>query len=353
MNDNYPKRQSSATTWNEEDTFRKFVVPKLHHEGGDNEPHSITELGTFTGGRNVIRSNKTERRKPKRAGYLLRYTRDFPITFIEAKAECKKAVDEMQQAKEYAEILDLKVAYATNDKEIIEFDIITGIERIIDGIPSTGELWFHPRSADKLIDEADAYLLLTPANLTCSKAPRYCQSIAIDRAVHAVLQGRKCVLLTMVNGTDKTDVASQICLMLWLSKWNAKEDPTRKPHILFLADRNFLVNNPKENTFAAFSNARHEIAGGPVVHSRELYFAMYQSIAKDERRPDHHKDFSPDFFDLIIVDECHRGSAKEDSNKREILDYFSPSYHLGMNATPSTNCKRFCMQLNFSVAWKS
>ena len=152
--------------------------------------------------------------------------------------------------------------------------------------------------------------------------------------MQAILQGKKRVLLTMATGTGKTVVAFQICWKLWSSKWNAKGDPTRKPRILYLADRNFLVDDPKDKTFSAFGDARHKIEGGLVVHSRELYFSTYQSIAKDENRPGLYKSFAPDFFDLIIVDECHRGSAKEDSNWREILEYFAPAYQLGMTATP-------------------
>src|SRR5207249_4104040 len=146
--------------------------------------------------------------------------------------------------------------------------------------------------------------------------------------------GKRRVLLTMATGTGKTVVAFKICWQLWSSKWNAKGDRPRKPRILYLADRNFLVDYPNDKTFSAFGDARHKIEGGLVVHSRELYFATYQSLVKDERRPGLYKEFAPDFFDLIIVDECHRGSAKEDSNWREILEYFQPAYQLGMTATP-------------------
>ena len=318
---------------NEADTCRKFVVPKLQAAGWDNEPHSIAEQRTFTDGRIVVRGNKTERRKPKRADYLLRYTRDFPIAVTEAKAEYKKAADGLQQVKEYAEILDLKFAYATNGREIIEFDFLTGIERVVETFPTPAELWARLMAAQKLATDT-VERLLTPFNLSNGKIPHYYQRIAIDRAVRAILTGKKRVLLTMATGTGKTVVAFQICWKLWSSKWNAKGDPTRKPRILYLADRNFLVDDPKDKTFAAFGDARHKIEGGLVVHSRELYFATYQSIAKDERRPGLYKKFAPDFFDLIIVDECHRGSVKEDSNWRDILEYFSPAYQLGMTATP-------------------
>jgi type I restriction enzyme R subunit len=324
----------------EADTCRKFVVPKLQAAGWDNDPHSIAEQRYFTDGRIVVRGSRAERRKGKRADYLLRYTRDFTLAVVEAKGEYKKAADGLQQAKDYAQILGLKFAYASNGEEIIEFDFITGIERLIETFPTPAELWARLRGAEKLTDNTAAQRLLTPANLTTGREPRYYQRIAIDRAVQSILQGRKRVLLTMATGTGKTDVAFQICWKLWSSKWNAKGDPTRKPRILYLADRNFLVDDPKDKTFSAFGDARHKIEGGKAVFSREMYFATYQSIAKDERRPGLYKEFAPDFFDLIIVDECHRGSAKEDSNWREILEYFELAYQLGMTATPKREDNR-------------
>src|ERR1017187_6146482 len=162
---------------NEADTCRKFVVPKLQAAGWDNEPHSIAEQRTFTDGRIVVRGNKTERRKPKRADYLLRYTRDFPIAVTEAKAEYKKTADGLQQVKEYGEILDLKFAYATNGKEIIEFDFITGIERVVETFPTPAELWARLLAAEKLATDA-VERLLTPFNLTNGKIPHYYQRIA-------------------------------------------------------------------------------------------------------------------------------------------------------------------------------
>jgi len=324
----------------EADTCRTLITPKLQAAGWETEPHSIAEQRSFTDGRIVVRGNKAERRKGKRADYLLRYTRDFPIAVTEAKPKDQPAVSGMQQAKGYAEILKLKFAYATNGIEIIEFDYITGLERRIQNFPTPAELWSRLRAAEKLTDDTAAQRLLTPANLTTGKEPRYYQRIAIDRAMQAIGQGRKRVLLTMATGTGKTVVAFQICWKLWSSKWNSKGDPTRKPRILYLADRNFLVDDPKDKTFSAFGDARYKIEGGKVVFSRELYFATYQSIAKDANRPGLYKEFAPDFFDLIIVDECHRGSAKEDSNWREILEYFQPAYQLGMTATPKREDNR-------------
>ncbi len=315
----------------EADTCRKYVLPKLYAAGWNDD--QILEQRSFTDGRIVPVGNSATRRPSKRADYLLRYTRDFMLANVEAKAEYKKPGDGLQQSKEYSLILGLKFAYSTNGHGIVEFDFITGIERELTEFPSPAELWARLRAAEKL-SESDSEKLLTLSNLTTGKDPRYYQRIAIDRTVQAIIQGRHRVLLTMATGTGKTVVAFQICWKLWSSKWNAKGDPTRKPRILYLADRNFLVDDPKDKIFSPFGDARHKIEGGVVTHSREMYFATYQSIAKDERRPGLFKEFAPDFFDLIIVDECHRGSAKDESNWREILEYFKSAYQLGMTATP-------------------
>ncbi|MCI0738531.1 MAG: DEAD/DEAH box helicase family protein [Gemmataceae bacterium] len=175
--------------------------------------------------------------------------------------------------------------------------------------------------------------LLTPSNLVSGKKPRYYQEIAINRAVAAILQGQKRVLLTMATGVGKTVVAFQICWKLWSQRWN-RTGEYRRPRILYLADRNVLVDDPMARDFAPFGEAAIKIEEGRAPKSREMYFAIYQAIAKDKVRPGLYKEYARDFFDLIIVDECHRGSAREDSNWREILDYFEPAYKLGMTATP-------------------
>jgi len=317
----------------EADTCRIHITPALQAAGWESGPHSIAEQRAFTDGRIVVRGNQATRRAGKRADYILRYTHDFPIAVVEAKAEDKPATDGLQQAKDYAIILGLKFAYAANGREIIEHDFLTGLESRLAAFPTPGELWSRLRAGDHLSEEA-AGRLLTPANTSTGKEPRYYQRIAIDRAMRSIAQGEKRILLTMATGTGKTVVAFQICWKLWSSKWNSKGDPARKPRILYLADRNFLVDDPKDKTFAIFGDARHKIEGGTVTHSRELYFATYQSIAKDANRPGLYKEFAPDFFDLIIIDECHRGSARDTSNWREILEYFAPACQLGLTATP-------------------
>lgn len=147
------------------------------------------------------------------------------------------------------------------------------------------------------------------------------------------MQGKKRVLVTMATGTGKTIVAFQVCWKLWSSRWNLKGE-YRKPRILFLADRRILVDDPKDKIFIPFGDARHKIELGNISKGREMYFSTYQSIAEDERRKGLYREFPPDFFDLVIVDECHRGSASKNSNWREILEYFYPASQLGMTATP-------------------
>jgi type I restriction enzyme R subunit len=316
---------------NEADTCRIYVTPRLREAGWEQHPHSITEQKTFTDGRVIVRGDSISRGEQKRADYLLRYTRDFPLAVVEAKPEGDPAGKGLQQAKDYAEILGLKFAYATNGHQIIEFDYITGQESNLTAFPSATDL-FARLKAGQGIQEETAEKLLTPCHHVPGIAPRYYQEIAINRAVQSILQGRRRNLLTMATGTGKTFVAFQISWKLWNARWN-REGAHRRPRILFLADRNVLVDDPKGKTFAPFGDARHKIEG-KAVKSREMYFAIYQAIAEGTNRSGIFRDYPPDFFDLIIVDECHRGSARDDSNWREILEYFSPAYQLGMTATP-------------------
>ncbi len=321
----------------EADTCRKYVVPQLQAAGWEKEPHSIAEQRTFTDGRIIIsREGHVGRRRKKRADYVLRYSRDEPIAIVEAKAAYKTPGDGLQQARDYAEILDLKFAYATNGHGIVEFDFITGRERVLSTFPSPEDLWTRLKHSPELKDIGPQVEALAPSYRLQGKESRYYQSIAIRRAINAILAGRRRVLLTMATGTGKTFVAFQICWRLWNGRWNRTGEP-RRPRILYLADRNVLVDDPKAKMFVPFGDARFKIHGGEAPKSREMYFAIYQSIAKDSRRPGLYREFGKDFFDLIIVDECHRGSAKDESNWREILEYFEPAFQLGMTATPLRN----------------
>lgn len=318
---------------NEADTCRRLVVPKLTAAGWDSEPHSIAEQRSITDGRVIPVGKGFIRKPPKRVDYLLRHTRDFPIAVVEAKASYKSAADAVQQARLYAEMLGLKFAYATNGAEIIEIDYFSGTETSVVDYPAPDALWTRYQAGAGITDTARTNQLLAPYNHVTGKTPRYYQQIAINRTIEAILAGKKRILLTMATGTGKTLVAFQICWKLWSSRWN-RSGEYRKPRILFLADRNILVDDPKDKTFAPFGDARHKIESGEIVHSREMYFAIYQALAEDERRAGLFRDYPEDFFDLIIVDECHRGSARNDSSWRVILDHFKPAFQLGMTATP-------------------
>ncbi len=317
---------------NEADTCRVHVTPKLQAAGWDREPHRISEQVTFTDGRIIVMGQRAHRRVGKRADYILRFRPDMAIAVIEAKPDTALPGEGMQQAKEYAEILGLKFAYSTNGPGIVEFDYASGEERELTAFPSPDELWTRLASAEK-IDSGAAERLLTPAYHLSGKSPRYYQEIAINRALQAVLQGRPRVLLTMATGTGKTIVAFQICWKLWSSHWN-REGTYRRPRILYLSDRSILIDDPKDKIFAPFGDARWKIENGVANKSREMYFAIYQAIARDERRPGLYREYDPAFFDLVIVDECHRGSASDESNWRDILEYFEPACQIGMTATP-------------------
>ena len=317
----------------EADTCRRFVVPKLQAAGWDNEPYSIAEQRTITDGRIVPVGKSFIRRPPKRVDYLLRYRRDFPLAVVEAKTEYKTAAQGLQQAKQYAEMLGLKFAYATNGPEIVEFDYFTGRENRIDNYPAPETLFQRFRNGESLTNDTQVQQLLTPINFLLRQGERYYQQIAINRTVEAIVTGKRRVLLTMATGTGKTPVAFQICWKLWNARWN-RTGEHRRPKILYLSDRNILIDDPKDKIFAQFGDARAKIENRNAIKSREIYFAIYQALAKDENRPGLYEEYAKDFFDLIIVDECHRGSAREDSTWREILEYFEPAYQLGMTATP-------------------
>lgn len=215
----------------EADTCRKFVIPKLQAAGWDDEPHSIAEQRTITDGRIVPAGKGFVRKPPKRVDCLLRYTRDFPLAVVEAKAAYKFAADGLQQAKNYAEMLGLMFAYATNGHEIIEFDYHTGRETALDAYPTPDELWRRYRAATGIPDDDVADRLLTPFNHALGKGDRYYQQTAINRAVEEILKGRRRLLLTMATGTGKTAVAFQICWKLWNARWN-RPGEYRRPRML-------------------------------------------------------------------------------------------------------------------------
>ena len=292
---------------NEAATCRTYVIPKLTQAGWYDTPHDVLEQKTFTDGRIVTVGSKVKRRREKRSDYLLMYRPDFSIAVVEAKDEYKLPSHGLQQAKEYAEILGLKFAYATNGLGIVEFDYTTGKERVLDAFPTPDELWARLCKYEGITDPAIEQKLLTPSYVG-DKVLRYYQQLAINRTVQAILQGQRRILITMATGTGKTFVAFQICWKLWNARWNRDGTPWQ-PRILYLADRNILVDDPKDKMFVPFGDARYKIEHGEMNKSRHMYFAIYQAIAERENNPGLYRQYARDFFDLIIVDECHRGSA--------------------------------------------
>ena len=314
----------------EADTCRKEVLPKLYESLWTDE--LILEQRTFTDGKIIVIGRKAKRKKAKRFDYLLRYSPNFPIAIVEAKKKYKLAADGIQQAKDYAQILGLKFAYSTNGTEILEFDFITGLETKISKYPTPTELWNRLNQAEPVKPEIQE-TFLKPFLPIPNKPERYYQTIAINRAVKAVLEGKKRALLTLATGTGKTTIAFQIIYKLWNNRWNNKGEH-RRPKILFLADRSILVSDPHAKDFAVFGDARCLVPEEGLPSSREVYFSTYQSLAEDSNRTGAFRKLPRDFFDLILIDECHRGSATDDSNWRAVLDYFNTSVQIGLTATP-------------------
>jgi type I restriction enzyme R subunit len=308
----------------EADTCRTYIVPKLHTAGWEDD--FIAEQRVIAPGRIVPLGRKHMRQVSRRPDYILFLRWNYPIAVVEAKVEYKQPGDGLQQAMNYAAMLGVKFAYASNGLGIVEHDYITGKERALAAFPSPDELWQRLRGDLKLPnDKAAADALTSYFEEVGSKAPRYYQTIAINRAVEAVLRGQPRILITMATGTGKTLVAFQIVWRLWKTK--------RKKRILYLADRNILIDQAKDQTFSPLGEALHKIQG-EATKSREVYFALYQALIGTGDGPPLYEQYPRDFFDLIIVDECHRGSARDESNWRRILEYFDAAQQIGMTATP-------------------
>lgn len=318
---------------NEAEARSQLIYPALKSSGWEDGQSSISEELNITDGRIVPVGDRSIRKAPKRVDYLLRYTRDFPIAVVEAKAAYKNARDGLQQAKQYAEMLGLSFAYSTNGKEIIEFDRITGLESVISIYPSPQELWDRYSGSNSSLNSDGSRHLLEPMNLSVGIGNRYYQRLAVNNTIEAIISGKKRILVTMATGTGKTAVAFQLCWKLWSSRWNNSND-LRRPRILYLADRNILVDQPKDGVFSVFGDARVKINNGLFIPGREIYFALYQSLAEGEAREGLFRKYPSNYFDLVIIDECHRGSAKETSTWKEILRYFDSAVQLGLTATP-------------------
>ena len=316
--------------YSERDICTKFITPALIKAGWDIHKQ-IREEVTFTAGRIIVKGKMHTRRKAKRADYILYYKSNLPLAIIEAKDDTHSVGDGMQQALQYAEILDIPFVFSSNGKAFLEHDR-TGmagyVEREIglDEFPSPEQLWERYKQWKGITEEQERIITQDYFSDGSGKTPRYYQRIAINRAVEAIAKGQKRLLLVLATGTGKTLIAFQLIWRLWKSR--------TKKRILFLADRNILVDQTMANDFKHFGDKMTKIRNRKVDKSYEIYLALYQGMSGAEEWKNIYKEFSPDFFDLIIVDECHRGSAKEDSAWREILEYFSSATQVGLTATP-------------------
>jgi len=292
----------------------------------------IREEVTFTAGRIIVRGKLVGRGKKKRADYILYYKPNIPIALIEAKDSTHSVGAGMQQALDYADTLDIPFVYSSNGEGFLEHDRVGSsgtVEREISSadFPSPEVLWHRYCHAKGIVEEDEENLLAQDYHHEGGgKSPRYYQLVAINRTIEAIAKGQQRILLTMATGTGKTYTAFQIIWRLW--KAGARK------RILFLADRNILVDQTKTNDFKPFGGAMTKISKRQIDKSYEIYLSLYQAVTGNEEERNIYKQFSPDFFDLIVVDECHRGSAAEDSAWREILDYFHNATQIGMTATP-------------------
>ena len=316
--------------YSERDICTKFITPALIKAGWDIHKQ-IREEVTFTAGRIIVKGKMHTRRKAKRADYILYYKSNLPLAIIEAKDDTHSVGDGMQQALQYADILDIPFVFSSNGKAFLEHDR-TGmsdyVEREIglDEFPSPEKLWERYKQWKGITEEQERIITQDYFSDGSGKTPRYYQRIAINRAVEAIAKGQNRLLLVLATGTGKTLIAFQLIWRLWKSR--------TKKRILFLADRNILVDQTMANDFKHFGDKMTKIRNRKVDKSYEIYLALYQGMSGAEEWKNIYKEFSPDFFDLIIVDECHRGSAKEDSAWREILEYFSSATQVGLTATP-------------------
>lgn len=315
----------------ERDICTKFIQPALE-KAGWNPLTQIREEVSFTDGRIFVKGNLTTRGKRKRADYILYYKPNIPIAIIEAKDNKHSVNAGIQQGLNYAEILDIPSVYSSNGDAFFEHDRTCGdgtIEKEIplDKFPSPDELWQRYKKY-KGIETSEQEKISTQDYFFdgSGRTPRYYQQIAINRTVEAIAKGQNRILLTMATGTGKTYTAFQIIHRLWKGK--------AKKRILFLADRNALIDQTKRGDFRHFKDKMTVVRKKKIDKSYEFYLALYQGLTNYDEDRDAYRQFSPNFFDLIIIDECHRGSAKEDSAWREILRYFENATHIGLTATP-------------------
>jgi Type I site-specific restriction-modification system, R (restriction) subunit and related helicases len=313
----------------ERDICTKYITPAI--VGSYWQQRQIREEVSFTKGRVIVRGKMIARGKIKRADYILYYKPNIPIAIIEAKDNVHSVGAGMQQALEYAETLDIPFVFSSNGDAFLEHDrtkTAGTVEREfpLEQFPTPQELWNRYKTYKVLSEEEEQIIVQDYYIDPKGKEPRYFQRVAINRTVEAIAKGQKRLLLVMATGTGKTYTAFQIIWRLWKSR--------KKKRILFLADRNILVDQTKNNDFKPFGGAMTKIVNRKVDKSYEIYLAIYQGVTGEEEWKNIYHQFSPDFFDLIVVDECHRGSAKEDSAWREVLEYFTSATQIGLTATP-------------------
>jgi type I restriction enzyme, R subunit len=313
----------------ERDICTKLIAPAIERAGWTQD--QIREEVSFTKGRVIVRGKLVTRGQSKRADYVLSYKPGLPLAIVEAKDNHHGVGEGMQQALEYAEMLHVPFVFSSNGDGFLAHDRTGNSDPVEEGLtldqfPSPDELWRRYCAWKGITDETEPVVTQDYYSDGSDKAPRYYQLNAINRTVEAIARGEDRILLVLATGTGKTFTAFQIIWRLWKAR--------AKKRILFLADRNILVDQTKTNDFKPFGKAMTKVTNRKVDKSYEIYLALYQAITGTDDSKDIFKQFSPDFFDLIVVDECHRGSAAENSAWREILTYFSAATQIGLTATP-------------------
>ena len=322
---NLPKKHFS-----ERDICTKYITPALERAGWDIATQ-IREEFALTNGRVLVRGQLHTRAKNKRADYVLFYKPNIPIAVIEAKDNNHSLDDGMQQGLGYGEMLEVPFIFSSNGDGFlfhnkIALDGIIEREISLEEFPSPNLLWLWWSAHRGLTENQESLVTQDYYSDGSNKTPRYYQLLAINKTIEAIAKGQNRILLVMATGTGKTFTAFQIIWRLWKSK--------KRKRILFLADRNILVDQTMTNDFKPFGSAMTKIQKRQADKSYEIYLSLYQAVTGNEEAQNIYKQFSRDFFDLIVIDECHRGSAAEDSAWRQILEYFSSATQIGLTATP-------------------
>ena len=315
----------------EADVRSKFITPAIVGPGKWDLMTQVREEAYFTKGRVIVRGKTVQRGEAKKADYILSYKPNVPLAVLEAKDNNHAVGDGMQQALGYAEILDVPFAYSSNGDAFLEHDRTASGGTVtreipLDQFPTPDELWARYCKAKGYTADQESVATQDYHDNGSQKSPRYYQLIAINRTVDAIARGMNRILLVMATGTGKTYTAFQIIWRLWKSG--------TKKRILFLVDRNILADQTKTNDFKPFGTAMTKITNRTVDKSFEIYLCLYQAVTGTEEDQNIYTQFSPDFFDLIVIDECHRGSAADNAPWRKVLEYFSSATQIGLTATP-------------------